>query len=103
MATSDGTFGEIRFDQSDQSFVDASQPLEQSLRDAEAALEAAICAIKVGQPAPIKQVDEKVKAVWRAWMNLDGAEADSCRASLRRKASSRILLSVKSADLTPAS
>ena len=67
MATSDGTFGEMRFDQSDQSFVDASQPLEQSLRDAEAALEAAICAIKVGQPAPIKQVDEKVKAVWHAW------------------------------------
>jgi len=71
MATSDGTFGEMRFDQSDQSFVDASQPLEQSLRDAEAALEAAICAIKVGQPAPIKQVDEKVKAVWHAWMNLE--------------------------------
>lgn len=71
MATSDGTFGEMRFDQSDQSFVDASQPLEQSLRDAEAALEAAVCAIKVGQPAPIKQVDEKVKAVWHAWMNLE--------------------------------
>jgi hypothetical protein len=67
MATSDGTFGEMRFDQSDQSFVDASQPLEQLLRDAEAALEAVVCAIKVGQPAPIKQVDEKVKAVWHAW------------------------------------